>query len=618
MMPRISLAQRLQPNPQLTPPPSPGKRRRYMRESEETDGEMTLEQYLYRSDAYRASSFENPLPFPLKFEEPAPNFRLNGRDIRPLMPEILSILDRNSIKKENTCMSMRKVSKPGYPGGETPLLALVLQINHSLQIRASWPQARDELRRVFCARGLSEVQVEIYDRELVFQPSLLLMKPNHRAIRSYEEKRSRLLEFTETVLGAQWVAMSVFGFSSGTSKAQPALVIFVKPWTFLSWAEVGTALRNIWPDPNVLIEFLPGCVDEMAGRAIGHRLTQYPEMGASIGQKDKAGEGTLGGFVIHKKGSISRFGSLTNHRVVKPHDDAPLIVRDKIDQFGYGSNNPGVVTHIQYPAPADLKASKEDVDDILVNWENEIAEVEASLEKFTMKGVAQPERQINRLERAKNSMKLDQGHRAYMETLPLQVGKVLCSSGEAISTQKSIIDWAFIESPIPCTFSQRNKLPSADSPGLMQRLSNAYKLSEAPYRCSGDPPEYADTFGTIEKGKWYFKIGRTSYITTGVCHGIELDVRRTGQVRWDENGQKIILGLSTTREMLIVGKANIGAFSEPGDSGSFVINGRREIAGLLYGQFHCYTVDIVGGLVTSMDEVLASVEAKSGGRLSLP
>lgn len=123
----------------------------------------------------------------------------------------------------------------------------------------------------------------------------------------------------------------------------------------------------------------------------------------------------------------------------------------------------------------------------------------------------------------------------------------------------------------------------------MNRLSDDYRLHEAPYWCSDDPPEYAEWFGTIEKGKWYFKKVRTSRMTTGVCHRIELDVRREGQDRWDKNGKRTTLGPLTT----------------------------REVAGLQNGRFHGYSTDI-GGLVTSMDEVLASIQAKTGGSLSLP
>ena len=85
------------PMPLMTQPPSPGKRRRFLRESEDIDGEMSLEDYLYRSDPFRSSTFEHPWPLPLMMKEPEVELRFDGPRFRPFLPEILSILDRHSI-----------------------------------------------------------------------------------------------------------------------------------------------------------------------------------------------------------------------------------------------------------------------------------------------------------------------------------------------------------------------------------------------------------------------------------------------------------------------------------------------------------------------------------------
>ena len=53
-----------------------------------------------------------------------------------------------------------------------------------------------------------------------------------------------------------------------------------------------------------------------------------------------------------------------------------------------------------------------------------------------------------------------------------------------------------------------------------------------------DGHEYAQGFAEIEKDAWSFKLSRTSGITTGVCHGIEVDVGRKGQIQ-NCLGQKI-------------------------------------------------------------------------------
>ena len=66
------------------------------------------------------------------------------------------------------------------------------------------------------------------------------------------------------------------------------------------------------------------------------------------------------------------------------------------------------------------------------------------------------------------------------------------------------------------------------------------------------------------------------------------------------------------------------SFAHLGDSGSFVINSHGEVAGLLYAQLTGYAgpydrqrVYTNAGLVTSMDEVVASIEEKTGCTLRL-
>lgn len=120
---------------------------------------------------------------------------------------------------------------------------------------------------------------------------------------------------------------------------------------------------------------------------------------------------------------------------------------------------------------------------------------------------------------------------------------------------------------------------------------------------------------------------------------------RKSQIRYDHNGQRVVLGKNSTRELVIM--SSTGSFSEPGDSGSFVLNNTGEVAGLLYGELtgnitlgeadserdpglegesHLFTentvipgtrVHIGSGLVTSMGEVLKSIKKHSYTELSL-
>lgn len=137
-------------------------------------------------------------------------------------------------------------------------------------------------------------------------------------------------------------------------------------------------------------------------------------------------------------------------------------------------------------------------------------------------------------------------------------------------------------------------------------------------------------FDMIEEGRWYFKMGRTTGITCGICHGIRLDVQRAGQIRWDSDGSQVDHDSVTTRELIIMSEDSISngvaaSFSMPGDSVSFVFDARGQIAGLMYGNFSGLVgpadnmrQHINSGLVTSMDEIIRSIESKTGGKLDLP
>lgn len=123
-----------------------------------------------------------------------------------------------------------------------------------------------------------------------------------------------------------------------------------------------------------------------------------------------------------------------------------------------------------------------------------------------------------------------------------------------------------------------------------------------------------------------------------------MDVARQGEVRYDHSGKKVMLGKCSTRELVIM--SSTGPFSEPGDSGSFVFNNLGNVAGLLYGAvtgnitsgevsanmpsepmeeshftdnmvMQGSRVHIGSGLVSSMDEVLASIKKDTGTEISL-
>ena len=629
----IPLTQRLGQSGLATPPDTPHKRRRFLRASEETSGEMSLETYLYNSDGYRCSSFKSPWPLPLVIEDPEPDLHINGQKMNSLMPKIRSILETNYMEKNVIRLQTALVSKLDYPGGEKRTLALIIHMNQVTPSTASWADARDELRTFLTAQGLENMQIEIFDRKRAFMPWLLPLKPDSSAVRTYEVKRKYLLPVVKDSMKDDWVAMSLFKLGLRSDPIKPALVVLVRPGAFRDWSEISRKLRTILSDVEISIEFLPGNTSHLGGMSLQSRLTRYPQIGSSIGEHKEIGAGTLGGHVILEKDGIKHYGMLTNHHVVMPLSAAKDTIQ-AFNRYGYGSTHPHFETLMQYPALEDHQASVKKIEALVSEQKQVVKEIQETLERFEMKGQEPPERQLERLSMTENELKELRQQKELIDKLPVILGKVLYSSGQAISPRKSILDWAFIETYDVKNFSrQSNKLPNANVAGLEGKLSDFFELPGPRYNADDDHPRYARYFATMEKGKWYFKKGRSSGITAGICHGTEIEVARQGQVRWNERGEQITLGKTSTSELVIFGKLRLGweedikldipeTFSMEGDSGSFVFNTYGEVAGLLYGTFTFAGTDnrlrMNSGLVTSMDEVLDSIRSKTGGVLSLP
>lgn len=134
------------------------------------------------------------------------------------------------MQEDKTHCQMRLASTPGYPGGQIPVLTLIVEVTQGLEISTSaWSQARDELQAVFDLNGFDHVRIEMYDWDRAFLPSLFPLMPDHDAIGMYETKRAQLLDCVRKELGRSWKTMSLFGFGRIFSSAEPALMIVVNP-----------------------------------------------------------------------------------------------------------------------------------------------------------------------------------------------------------------------------------------------------------------------------------------------------------------------------------------------------------------------------------------------------
>lgn len=210
--------------------------------------------------------------------------------------------------------------------------------------------------------------------------------------------------------------------------------------------------------------------------------------------------------------------------------------------------------------------------------------------------------------------------------MPIRLGRVLASSGRTVDSNRRILDWAFVELRDPKANEHMglNLLPDL-APALQP---SRYVKTEVEFISSA-----VTTIGTIKPGEWYFKNGRTSQITAGVCNGVTAHCQwaDSDKPRYDIAGDEVksptgaetkeLVVLNKTRHVSAVHQAN---FCLPGDSGSWVINAQGALCGLLFAEATGWcgpsddgSVCITAGIVSCMSTVSESVRAKTkGGSLS--
>lgn len=232
--------------------------------------------------------------------------------------------------------------------------------------------------------------------------------------------------------------------------------------------------------------------------------------------------------------------------------------------------------------------------------------------------------------------------RSELELLPITLGKVLVSSGRAFDASRRIIDWAFVEMPPTpknkktWSSSTKNQLPHPDAAGIFRHLPFDYGDYSSIY-VPGNPLPSIEGFSELEMGKWYFKIGRTTDMTAGICHGTKMILRTSGsneltgaRTQYDKSGDHRMLSnpVDFIEEYIIL-NARLGVttmqhedFSQPGDSGALIIDATGAVAGLMYGNYSAQTGPMnvldgtyhAAGLVTTMPNVLKSIAMKTTPR----
>lgn len=534
------------PSSGTLPPSSPRKRRRELRDLEDVRGPISIEQYLLRSDGYRSTWPSNPLPYDILR---GPSTSTTEKDVEKIYPAVGEILD--SARCQNYNIELQNISKPGYPGvnHEIPTLCLYIR-NHRAGLR-SFDILKDKTKDVLQSNGLDWLNIEVVDLLKCIAPSLFPIHPQHQTIRVYELVREDLAAILCSGLKRNWRLMSLFLVGRTEEKSSPTIVVMVCPKNIYDWAELELAFhtridRELPEGLKINIEFLPGgCSDspptDMPGKSFLKEMEENgrPNMGCSVGVDEEQVSGTLGGFISLQRGGAVHHGFLTNYNAIRP-SKATLSVQKQADRYGssYFNETDQTKTRVSYLAKKDAESSVMHAKEQITDVKGRLDELQVDKRVREEAGARVPasyEDTVSRLNAKINTCQKSLGN---FESMPRYLGKVLVSSGRTVDETR-ILDWAFVEvasgSPqVDQLLFGHNILP--EIPGS---LKPAKYVPGTDYSGAGLP---VPGFGEIEPGEWYFKCGRTTSITTGLCNGTDAYCNwpdDADRCRYDVNGEEV-------------------------------------------------------------------------------
>ncbi|KAL9108772.1 MAG: hypothetical protein Q9187_008249, partial [Circinaria calcarea] len=553
----------------------------------------------------------------------------------PLRPKVTEILKSYNVQHIRWRLRACNLSKPGYPNGALKIPTVRVELEGSKG--RNFGVARDAILHLLRQHGLSEFHVELIDLERYFEPSLFPLGPERASVKFYNAIRDELAALISLRLKLRWSAMCIFLVGKTENLARPTIVVMVIPLTIYNWnsltAEMNAIIRpRLPPGESLGIEFLPGDRglltgerEEPHGKSFANGEFKYLSPGSSMGIINGTGGGTVGGFVDLTCNGVTRRGILTNYHVVAPLESAPAQVRRQADRYGSSvfRQDPTRTTAIFMALP-DIAATRKDLERTAAILMKDSGEIREEQRLRTAAGARPLEMHESELRRMGTQLYQRTNKLNALEKMPYMVGNVLVSSGKLMISPRVdtsiFLDWAFIELSTDVPLQQRrNELPKASSAGLYGKNPLDYGVNKV---YAGDGATIpVRGFSKIEPGEWYFKNGRTTGITTGICHGTELYSPRSGNdlVRYDAEGKEVKVTNGITKEWVILNRrlhsvSTQNDFCMQGDSGAFVINSRGEVAGLLYGYLHGFCgppsedseegrTYVNAGLVTSMDDV---------------
>ncbi|KAM5447311.1 hypothetical protein MaudCBS49596_006075 [Microsporum audouinii] len=492
----------------------------------------TIERWMASKDKFCIAA-NGQIPITWLSRELQVNPELKGLYDRHILPHMSDIFAAHGISFAGERLNRLQPKEEAYETKDV----ISISTRDRRPRKAWYDAANDVLAKVkenVPNRLLLSIQVLVSNVDEMYQDISSALPNDPSIIEPLEQVKDRIVEEVSTSMTNVWSSIS---FQMRRSRhdfgapRKPTVIVFCRPLSVCDFAATEDRLLEILNDVEiqVYLEFIPGRVvlanPGFIRRAMRHEpelLPENPVNGSSIGVKGRATEaGTLGGWLTLNLPQEKRQikCALTCYHVVRSDDPSATV---HTDSHGvHWSDQRGRLT-IEYPAALDAKAAMDRLDEL-----------------------CQLEPEAQDLQHQRNMIsQLMSG---------LGIGKVLLASGYQVRNNHRL-DWALVESPE--TFSY-NKPPSINQ-------DKSFKLPMTGPRYNLHPDAKVKQLDFVKEGDWVVKSGRTT-LTSATVSSMKA-------VTWAS-------GYTTEEIELISEDADVAA---EGDSGSFVINVRGDLVGLLF------------------------------------
>lgn len=241
----------------MSSPESPRTRRRSLRDSAVTKGEMTLEKYLSACEPFRCTSVTNPLPYPLA------TIRCTklADAIQPLRSQIYGLLTSHQFSSSVVLQTL-KYRKPDYPGSEAPVSLLRVSLRNTDDAPLCWETAQLDLLQLLFNNNIFYAGVEIMNDDSYHIAGLFYISDTDPLALVFNHAQSGLISVLDQAIKSRWGMLCPFNVGRTERNAQPAIAVIVDPLTVADWATLRVKMIALvaphCSNELVDVEFLPG------------------------------------------------------------------------------------------------------------------------------------------------------------------------------------------------------------------------------------------------------------------------------------------------------------------------------------------------------------------------